>query len=418
MVTAVTTAYGTRLGELLKRLYASWEIESQVNLTYPVLAECAREGSASLGGSGFYFPVRVSSAEGHAYISETQALPVGRVSTVRQAVVTPTVHVGVVILTGLSMAVSSGSAAAFARAFDENVSQTIEAMSAYKEGCLFRTGTGILATTAEAGDGSGGQVITVDDTGFLRTGMFVDFIDDGTAAARANGKELGLIDWVNKEVTLEASTSIPTTITSGATMHIAGSQAATGAAAAREPVGLPSSVTSTSDYLGISRTTYPNWRGNTKAVSGFFDEAQLLLGRTRITQETGIRLAGMGRRMKCLCHPMQADVLFKLAIPRIRYSGNESFDLGNDSEVKFGNIQFMTTYMCPANVAYLGDWSYHQALYTPNGKLHIDTEYNGSAMKWVANYDQGIVFAKEYCAFANKRPQAFISFTSLTEASR
>jgi len=418
-LTAVSTDYATRLGELLKRLYPAWDIENQVNLTYPVLATAAAEGSAQLGGAGFYFPVRVQSAEGHAYILETGELPVGRVSTVRQALVSPTVHVGVVLLTGLSMSVTSGSSMAFARAFEENVSQTIEAMSAYKEGCLFRTGTGVLATTTEAGDTTPGQVISVDDPMSLRPGMVVDILS--TTYVRHLAVEIGAVDWVNKTFTIAGTGTLAATADIGSTLHMAGSQAQTGTAApvALEPLGLPASVTAQSgSYLGIARGTYSNWKGNTYAVSGFFDESVLLRGRTRITQQTGIRLAGLSNRMKVICHPMQADILFKLAIPRIRYSGNEMFDLGNDSEVRFGNIPFLTTYQCPADEAYMGDYQYHQSLYAPNGKLHVDTEYNGSAMKWIANYDQGIVFAKEYCAFANKRPQAFISFTSLTEATR
>jgi hypothetical protein len=409
----------TSLGELLKRLYANWEIEQQVNLTYPVLAECAREGTAQLGGSGFYFPVRTSAAEGHKYMAETDALPVGQQSTVRQALVSPTVHVGVVTLTGLSVAVSSGSAMAFARAFDENIGQTVEAMSAYKEGCLFRSGDGTLATTTEAGDGSDAQEISCDDVGFLRSGMVVDFLDDTAGYVIETDKEIAAVDWVNKTITLAAGNSITAAITIGATIHMASEYSGGSAPAAGiEPIGLPTMLSTSTEYLGISRTTYPNWQGNAIAVSGFFDEAVLLRGRTQITQQTGIRLAGISSRMACLCHPMQADILFKLAIPRIRYSGNEAFDLGNSSEVSFGNIDFKTSYLCPPNVAYLGDWSYCQSLYTPNGKLHVDTEYNGSALKWVSTLDQGLVFLKEYCAFANKRPNSFMQFTSLTEASR
>ncbi len=113
------------LDQLLKNLYAPWEIEQMVNLTFPVLNEAAMKGSASLGGNGFFFPVRVESAEGHAYIGETQVFPPGGQSVVRQAEVDPKVFVGVVQLSGLSMAVSSQNAAAFARGFDENIQRFI-----------------------------------------------------------------------------------------------------------------------------------------------------------------------------------------------------------------------------------------------------------------------------------------------------
>ena len=36
------------LGELLKRLYASWEIAQLVNLTHPAIDSCAQKGSAAL----------------------------------------------------------------------------------------------------------------------------------------------------------------------------------------------------------------------------------------------------------------------------------------------------------------------------------------------------------------------------------
>ncbi len=129
-------------------------------------------------------------------------------------------------------------------------------------------------------------------------------------------------------------------------------------------------------------------------------------------------LQRMARSFKCLTHPMQVDVLFKLAIPRIRYSGNDNFDLGNSDNVKFGNIPFITSYQAPAGTAYLGDFQYSKSLYTPNGELHVDTEYNGSSLKWVATKDVGLVFVKEYCAFAVTKPTCFARITSLTEPSR
>ena len=165
----MATITSSSLGELLKRLYASWEIEQLVNLTFPALGTLLSEGSADLGGVGFYFPVRTQGNFAHAYIGESSDLPAGRVSVVKQAVIAPTVFAGVAQLTGLSMAVSSGSAAAFARAYDENVSQLVESMSTYKEGVLFRDGAGNLATvTVDAGAVAGPW--SVDDVSHLRVG--------------------------------------------------------------------------------------------------------------------------------------------------------------------------------------------------------------------------------------------------------
>jgi hypothetical protein len=414
----MATITTSSLGELLKRLYASWEIEQLVNLTYPALEHCARKGSAQLGGSGFYFPVRTESAHGHAYIGESADLPAGRQTTVKQAVVSPTVHAGVVQLTGLSMAISSGNAMAFARSFDENVQQTIEAMSAYKEGALFRDGSGLLATQTDTATGviTAGTAIEMSDVSFFREGMYVDHID-ATATTRHNlDLQVTEVDWVNKTVKFDANTAGSGV---GNRLFISDSQADTGALDTDiEPIGLEGALLATGTYLGISRSSDPNWQSNVLAANSFFDEDILLRARTRITQESGVTLQRMARSFKAVSHPMQQDVLFKLAIPRIRYSGNENFDLGNSDNLKFGGIPFVTSYQCPAGTAYLGDWKHNVSLYTPNGELHIDTEYNGSSLKWVATKDVGLVFVKEYCAFANKKPNCFARITDLTQPSR
>lgn len=411
--TDITT---TVLGDLLKRLYASWEIEALQNLTYPVLNEVAHVGSANLGGTGFFFPVRSESAEGHAFIDESDNLPTSGATVVNQAEVDPKIHVGVVQLTGLSMAVSSGNAMAFARSFDENVQQTIEAMTAYKEGTLFRDGTGIL-TRFNGNPGTSGA-LTVDDTNFLRPGMRVDLLSDTDTSPTDHGEEvIDTVDWPNKTVTF--TNAIPTAVADNARIYMAGSQAGGGASvSSKEPEGLETSLLSTGTYLGLSKATVANWATPQITASAFFDEDILLRARTRVTQESGIPLAGIANRFKVLCHPQQVDVLFKLAIPRIRYSGSEMYDLGNDENVSFGRTKFITSYLCPPGTAYLGDWSKHCTLYTPNGQLHIDTEYNGSALKWVSDKDVGVAFAKSYFNFACKRPNAFVRITSLTEPTR
>lgn len=413
----MATITKSTLGELLKRLYAPWEIEQLVNLTYPVLNECAAKGSAQLGGAGFYFPVRTSAAMGHAYIAEDGDLPTEGASVVRQAVVQPTVHAGVVKLTGLSMAVSSANAMAFARAFDENVQSTIESMSAYKEGVLFRDGTGILCKFS--GDPGTDKTGTCDDVGFLREGMRVDLVSDvDTTPTHRTGNPytIATISWPDKQIimatTMDAGVSTDRIYIDSA--QISGESTTT----LKEPIGLEGSLIATGTYLGIDRAVYGNWQSNVLTASAFFDEDILLRARTRLTQETGIPLAGMASRFKVLTHPNQVDILFKLAIPRIRYSGNDSFDLGNSGNVKFGNTPFITSYLCPAGTAYMGDFRYSQQLYTPGGELHIDTEYNGSTLKWVATKDQGLVFVKEYAAMAVKRPNAFVRILSLTQATR
>jgi hypothetical protein len=412
----MATITSSTLGELLKRLYASWEIEQLVNLTFPTLSALLSEGSADLGGVGFYFPVRTRGNFAHAYIGESDTLPAGRVSEVKQALIAPTVFAGVAQLTGLSMAVSSGSAASFARAYDENVSQLVESMSAYKEGALFRDGTGHLATLVTEPDGAKGETIgelIFDDVSHLRAGMVIDVLDTDLSTVHEADMTITGVDWATKSCSFDSDVAVAAA--TGDFIVMADSSAAT---AAHEPIGFEGSLLASGTYLGLARATYAEWQSETFAASSLFDEEVIQRARVRLTQRSGIQLSGMSGRLKIATHPMQAEILFKLAIPRVRYNGTSEVDLLNSSEAKVGGMSVVTSHMAPFDKAYMGDFKYSQALYTPNGKLHVDTEYNGSALKWVATKDQGLVFLKEYCAWIVRRPNAFVRITSLTGQTR
>lgn len=412
----MATISRTSLGDLLKELYDSGDIEMLVNLTHPALEELAPKGSAAIGGQDFFFPVRTESAHGHAYIAEGQALPAGRQSTVKQARVAPTTHAGVVQLTGLSMSISSGNAMAFGRAFEENVSQTIKAMTAYKEGTLFRDGSGVL--TLFDGNPGTGTTASVDEPECLREGMVVDMLDATSTTRHDTNMKIQKVNWATKVVTF--TTSLADANPDDGRIFLADTQADSGQLnTAPEPLGFEASIRATNTYLGLARTGSgnANWGAHEMAVSAFLDESVLGRARTRITQDSGIDIGGMAGSFKLACHPMQADVLFKLAIPRIDFSPGQAA-LGFSSNPSYGDIKLVTSYQCPPARAYLGDFSKHQSLYTPGGELHVDTEFNGSALKWVANYDTGIVFLKEYSQFVLRNPSCFLRLSALTELTR
>jgi hypothetical protein len=221
---------------------------------------------------------------------------------------------------------------------------------------------------------------------------------------------------VNKQVTFD--TSLNANVADNDLIFITGSQAASGAPVNLEPVGFEGAFLTSGEYLGINRSSYPNWQSLVFTASGLLDEDILMRARTRLTQETGIMLSGMGSKLTAVCHPMQADILFKLAVPRIKFTGNDSIDLGYGKEPTFGGMPFVTSYLAPADKVYIGDFSAFQQFYVPGGELHIDSEYNGAALKWVANYDIGLVFLKEYAAMACRAPHKFIRIVSLTQATR
>lgn len=409
MTTVQTSAL---VDDLLKRVYDS-EIENQVNLERPVLEFCAREGSARLGGEGFFGAARTRAPEGHRYITETADLPAGGQSKVPQWNVSPSIQAGVIELSGLSMAVSSGDVMAFASAFDENVEETISAMSAYREGALFRDGTGALATF-DGNPSDTTSATTLSDVAHLREGMKVD-VFRGTNR-QVDSATVETVDWVNREATFDSDFS--GSVQDGDTIYLEDTQTNGSAISTVEPVGFQASLEDTTNtYLGIDRSTESNWRPNVLQAATFLDEKLVLRSRTRVIQESGLSAANINQNFGILTHPSQADVLFELAIPRIQFSGGSSIDLGY-SDLKFAGMPVKVTYNCPRDKAYLGDWSKSRTLYTSNGKLHLDNEYNGSVFKWVATKDVGLVFAKSYHAFVVKRPNCFVAITNLSTPDR
>lgn len=407
------------LDQLLKRLYSNQDIEDFTALASEVLDKCAAKGSFELGGAGFYGPARLESAQGHAYIAEDGALPTAQQTAVRQWVATPTVQVGTVQLTGLSKAVSARDGMAFGQAFDENVQSTLMAMTSYKEGALFRDGTGRLTTfTADAGASAGPW--TVADAGFLQEGMSITVYDISTAAGTETyfgPYKIIAVDWVNDTVTF--SSALDATITTSDVLYIAGSQGPTGTApVSREPLGLEAAILASGTYLGIDRATYANWRAHTATVSGPLDEDYIMRGRTRIIQETRMPLSAITQRFGLLCHQTQADQMFKIAIPRVHYAGVSGIDLVNAENVKLGKVPIITSTQCLPSRAYMGDWSKMRTAYTPGGELHIDTEHNGAALKWVNGYDKGQAYAKSYSQFICTGPRCFMRYDAITEATR
>ena len=386
-----------------------------IQLVSDTLAKCCKRGNASLGGSGFFFPVRTRSAHGHAYIAEGADLPDPGNTTVLQAVVQPVSHYGVVKLTGMARATASNNAAAFAQAFEEQTSHTLESMAWYDEAAFFRDGSGLI-TQFNGNPGATVGPHTVDDVSHLRPGMEVDLIDE-TAFTRHNEDiVISDVDWVNRTVTFE--TPVASALDDNDGIFIADSQDSTGAPVTREPLGLAASLASTGVYLGIDRGTVREWQARTISGTRFLDEDLIQRGRVFLTQVTGLPLSGISSAYALLTHPNIAETLFKLVIPRVQYTMGGSFDLLNTSEVKLGNMPIITTPNCPSSKAYLGDWKYSQTLYLPGGELKMDEELNGSALKWVSNKDVGQVFFREYKQYVVKRPNAFVVYDTLSELDR
>jgi hypothetical protein len=406
------------LDEFTKRMYTSARTETVMNITHPILANIAPTGTEKLGGAGFYGNIRTRTHSGHAFIAENASLPTGGITKGRQWVAMPTTQVGVTEGSGLAMAMTSQDAASFVRAYDENVDFMMQEMWTYREGVALRDGSGLLATFVDDPAGSSTGPYILSDVGFLRPGMLVDIIDDAATGTTRHHLRMGIeaVDWILKKVTFTSAISVNVGV--GDRVFLSYTQADSGTLVNMEPVGLDGSVAETGTYLGIDRSLEEGWRGSILQADKFFDEDIFMRARTRVQQRTGRGVGSMGG-FAALMHAQQLDVLFRLAMPRIQYTAGGPFNLGHNGQISFGNMDSIwTSHDVPPATAWLGDFSKHKTVYAPGGELHIDSEYNGSAMKWVSGKDNWLVFAKSYFTFINTSPHSFVKVTNLSLPSR
>lgn len=404
------------LDEYTKRVYTSQRTETLMNITHPILPNVAPTGTERLGGSGFYGSARTRTHSGHAFIGENESLPTGGQTKGRQWVVMPVTQVGVTEGSGLSMAISSQDVMSFVRAYDENVDFMMQEMWTYREGAVFRDGSGLLATFVDDPGGSSPGPYAVSDVGYIRPGHVVDIIDATLTTRHELRCPVEVSDWVNKKLTF--GRNITSAIDAGDRIFLSYSQADSGALVNKEPIGLAGSVAETGTYLGIDRSLEEGWRGSVLQADSFFNEDIWMRARTRIQQRTGRGIGSMGS-FAGVMHSQQLDVLFRLAMPRIQYQGGGPFNLGHNGNISFGNMDnIWTSHDVPPTTAWLGDFSKHKTCYAPGGELHIDSQFNGSAMKWVSGKDNWLVFAKSYFAWINTAPLYFVKVTNLSVPSR
>lgn len=403
---AVTT---TTLGELLKRVYAD-RIEPLQNLMSPLHNFIKKAPDAKLGGDGLYFPVAVSGDEGYAYHAEDAALPASTNEVVKQARVQPKVFSGAVKITGLGKAISSGNEMSFAQGLQYNLDQKLKRMIRYKEGALFRDGTGLLAQFSGA-PGATTSAVTVDTPSAqaFRVNMLVDVLDDSTGAILVSGARVTAVDVFASTVTF--ATDFSSLVGDNDGLYISGSQPSTGGPVSREITGLTAAIATSGTYLGISRTSYPEWQSIVvSAASTDIDEDRIEQMLNRIKIQGGTDTEGF----QVVIHPNQMRKLMELAYSRMRFNGG-TVDL-RPGVSKFGSTTFIESDQCPKTTAFFGDFSKFQKFTVPGGDLSL-SDLGGEVVKWVPGYDQGLAYWREYCDYAVRKPNSFARLTNLNDVS-
>lgn len=400
-------------GDVLQEIYSPARIADQQHYMSEIWK---RMGTAPevIAGESLRFAVETMTDNSYAFVPEGQAIPSPNNDQVVQAVLNAKPLLAQIQMSGLLRAIS-GNAYAFADVLQRNIDNKIRSITTYLEGVIPRDGTGQLALVNEPSavpDTTSGN-LNVDNPGttYLRRGMNVDFLDTSTNAKEGSAK-ITDVDHANSAITLDAD--ISSLIGDNSKLFLSGTQTS-GSVAAREPNGLADQVKTSGTWNGLALSTYPALKGNVLAA-GSVDITEDILQRAqhRVEIEMGISPQN-AENWVVFSHTNQRRKYLELVRSQKQFT-SLSLDAGYTA-LSFNGTPWLTSNQMDPTTIYMGDWSKFQKFWTPFGPLQIDSEYNGSTIKWLNGFDALVIVMRTYLQFAIRCPKAFVRITGLNEAS-
>jgi hypothetical protein len=400
-------------GDILQEIYSPASIAEQQHYISPIWGMMGTAPEV-IAGESLRFAVEAMADNSFGFVPEGQAIASPNNDNIQQAILNAKPFLMQVQMSGLLRAIS-GSQYAFADVLQQTIDRKLRSASVYFEGLIPRDGTGQLALVNEpsAVPNTTGGALNVDNPGttYLRRGMNVDFLDTSTNVKEASAKIVD-VDHANNAITLD--TDISTLIGDNSKLFLAGTQTS-GTVAAREPNGLADQVKTSGTWNGLALATYPALKGNVLSA-GSVDITEDILQRAqhRIEIEMGLSPQN-AERWVVFSHTNQRRKYLELVRAQKQFTGL-SLDAGYKALEWNGSPWITSNQMDPTTI-YMGDMAKFQKFWTPYGPLQMDSEYNGSTIKWLNGFDALVIVFRTYFQFAIRVPKAFIRITGLNEAS-
>jgi hypothetical protein len=415
-----------------------------------LLFDLATKSKTPWMGRKKIFDVQMGTGGGVGARSETGALPAPGAPTHAPGEIYAKRLYGTLELSHDLIEQSRGSGAAFREALADNLEATLLRLKKHANFCAFGDGRGILATVASASNGatltgsSGDSVqLTVDTTRYVATGDKVAFwtSSSGTSTVLANGGqsnedsatydgEAVSVKSVDSDtlLTVERTRAAAGTATfaTNNVMRLYMSATTSGALVYQDPMGLRGMAddgTIVTTFEGISRTTYPKWKGVCLA-SGSMSEGSTLAKNHFLKLAHRIhRNSGMDPDIFIMDPSLLREFLV-ITDNDVRYAPVNQKDPGYDGalHITIGGkqIPLFTDFDCPYGVLYgfpKSKLEMHEL-----SPLQLDNS-NGAVLKQGKPYGSGgtgdIYYAYFRAKFnwATRHPFAFGVVTGLSYAA-
>jgi hypothetical protein len=408
-----TSADLTTLSDIFKEVYDP-VIAEQQNLEASTWKDF-EEGDDELGGQGWIFETKMQgNQEGIGARAEKGALPSAGYQRWVQGLIYWRNQYGCFEITGQAIEAARNNMVAFANSKTEEIEGLTKDVIKDLNRQFYGDGQGYLAKISEAA--SGAQKVCYVKVGiYLRTKMMVDIYDTDLTAINSNSNQIDTLEAAptgtypyRVKVTLEED--ITTALAENDIVLREDSHPTILSQAGYEIEGLAKIIDDGSthiSYLGISRATYPAWKGQLLDNGGTARNLSLDLlqqGEDAVTRAAGRRpdwvRMNLGQRRKYfdLVGPDKRYMTGRIdgGYERLDYNGNE---LTIDVDHPVGEI----TMLCKATVK--------KYFLRKLGLLDFD----GLVLRQVTGYDQWRGYVGAYLNLGCKRPNCNVRITDLVE---
>ena len=381
--------------------------EQRLTITYdslPVKSEW------QLTGTGFVGDAHLKRSSSFKFANASESLPIETVEKNEQFKVKTKEMFGSITFTKDFLVRLKGGQTSFADYMFKVEDLFRSQKKNQNQGCWI--GPRMIRTTVTVGGAIGAIALTVANVQYLFPGQHVDFYNAaGTVLAAANVE----IQSINSTTNVITVSALPAAVGAASTVFMHEENLGAGTAG-KGFVSIPFQADDGTDFPvdfeEISRVTYSAWRGNRLDDAGApLTNDILQRGQNTLYEQAGNDF--MTEDYASYVHPDSIRRYLAIILPQKRYVNAQKYDSGMEKTgmLEWNGKPIYVDPDCPKR-----NWYFLNRAHSGKVELNplsVETEFNGSAMKWKAGFMQGITVTYFSGNLGNDKPNSTVAILNL-----
>lgn len=397
------------LGALAKRIYDTGVLDQEQRLTPTYDALPTK--SWNIKGDGWYGDAHLKRSSSYKFANPKEALPQDTYEVSKQFTIRNVEMQGTVTFTKDFLMKLVGGVTSF-----EDYTYKIEDLHRtmkknLNQACYIGP---TMVRTALTSSPAGATTATVGSVQYLHVGMFVDIYDTtGVTLVEDNVEITGI-----SGLTLTFGRAITATATDNVYLHEENLSAGTGKGFASLPNQCDDGTAYSVTFEGLSRTTYPAWRGVYLSAGGAALTNDLLQKLQNSIREQG----GNDYQTEDYVNFVHMDSVrryISIILPQKRYIDASKYDAGVEKPIE-NALEWNGKGIVVDPDTPKASWLMINRAHS--GKMEIaplgvESMLGGTSMKWRSGYVQGVVVSYYSGALGNNKPNSCAILTTLAAVS-